>query len=246
MNIRQFISHLRLTSGRYPKEIFEETNKAYTFINPYSYHIYRKNQTLYDSLDGYFADGFFLCFLVRLFWRVKIQRLSFDMGSMARTLFDRINAEDTGVKICFVGARASEIENTVANIRESYPNIVVPYFRDGYFINDDDRKKCIEKIISSEAEYAVVGMGAPIQEHFAIELKESGYKGVVFTCGGFLHQTANGMNYYPEWINRYNLRAFYRLYREKGLFHRLYNVLIQFPALFVIDTIMTKLQFKKK
>ena len=64
--------------------------------------------------------------------------------------------------------------------------------------------------------------------------------GIGFTCGGFLHQTAQRMNYYPDWINKYNLRAFYRLYKEKGLFKRLYNVLIQFPILFTIDTIKAR------
>lgn len=80
-------------------------------------------------------------------------------------------------------------------------------------------------------------MGSPLQEQFALDLKKSGYNGVVFTCGGFLHQTARGIKYYPEWVNKYNLRAFYRLFHEKGLWGRLYNVLIEFPILFTFDTV---------
>ena len=45
----------------------------------------------------------------------------------------------------------------------------------------------------------------------------------------------------PKWVNKYNLRAFYRLFHEKGLWCRLYNVLIEFPILFTWDTLRTKL-----
>ena len=39
--------------------------------------------------------------------------------------------------------------------------------------------------------------------------------GVGFTCGGFIHQTANNeIEYYPLWIDRMNLRFVYRMYKE--------------------------------
>ena len=40
------------------------------------------------------------------------------------------------------------------------------------------------------------------------------------TCGGFLHQTANNIKYYPNWIDRFNLRGFYRMYDEPYLIKR--------------------------
>lgn len=113
-------------------------------------------------------------------------------------------------------------------------------YRNGYFLLPEDRTQEIKKIVAENPDFVIVGMGSPLQEQFALDLKEAGFQGIVFTCGGFLHQTANGINYYPDWINRYNLRAFYRLYKEKGLFKRLYNVLIEFPILFTWDTFKTK------
>lgn len=61
--------------------------------------------------------------------------------------------------------------------------------------------------------------------------------GIAFTCGGFLHQTSHKINYYPNWVNKLNLRAFYRLTHEKGMFVRLWNVLIEFPIMFIGDSI---------
>mgnify|MGYP000060826451 CR=1 FL=1 len=43
-----------------------------------------------------------------------------------------------------------------------------------------------------------------------------GYQGIGFTCGGFVHQTAmNRMHYYPNWVDKMNLRFVYRMYKEK-------------------------------
>ncbi len=118
--------------------------------------------------------------------------------------------------------------------------MAVAGYRNGYFLDVDDRRRAIRDIVDSGADFAIVGMGAPLQEQFALDLRDAGFKGIVFTCGGFLHQTADRINYYPDWVNRYNLRAFYRLFHEKGLWGRLYNVLIEFPVLFTYDTIRSR------
>ncbi|MNN73388.1 UDP-Gal:alpha-D-GlcNAc-diphosphoundecaprenol beta-1,4-galactosyltransferase [compost metagenome] len=59
-------------------------------------------------------------------------------------------------------------------------------------------------------------MGTPRQEDFLIELQESGWLGVGFTCGGYFDQlnSADGGLYYPGFIDRYNMRWAYRIYKE--------------------------------
>jgi len=60
----------------------------------------------------------------------------------------------------------------------------------------------------------VVGMGALVQDRFAVLLRDLGCRSSIYTCGGFLHQTINRINYYPKWINRLHLRTLYRLIKE--------------------------------
>jgi len=160
------------------------------------------------------------------------------MSGMAVDLFAHLNS--CNENIYFVGAKQEMLEATINQIKSAYPNINIAGYRNGYFLLPEHREAEINNITKINPDFVVIGMGAPLQEQFAIDLKENGYNGVAFTCGGFLHQTSNGINYYPEWINRYNLRAFYRLYKEKGMFKRLYNVLIEFPILFTWDTLFTK------
>ena len=70
-----------------------------------------------------------------------------------------------------------------------------------------------------------------MQEQFLIDLQKSGWQGVGYTCGGFLHQTAKGIQYYPKWVNRLGLRAFYRMYDEPQLIKRYF---IEYPKAIVI------------
>lgn len=239
MNNRRFVETITESASNYPDITFSRKGAIYTCVNPFSYHMVRKQQDVFDKMDGLYVDGMLMCKLVNLMWRRNIPRLSFDMSGMAVDLFHRLNNNDETVY--FIGAKQKDLEATIKQIHMTYPDINIAGFRNGYFLLPEDRMKEIKNIVSTNPDFVIVGMGSPIQEQFCIDLKKAGYKGIAFTCGGFLHQTAEGINYYPKWINKYNLRAFYRLFHEKGLWGRLYNVLIEFPILFTYDTIKTKL-----
>lgn len=239
MDNRNLVIKLIQTSERFPERVFSDKGLIYTCINPFSYHLVRKFNGLYDTFDGLFVDGLLMCWMIYLLWGKKIQRLSFDMTGIAKDLFELLN-KNKSESIYFIGAKQEAIGSSISQIKSAYKQINIVGFRNGYFLLPEYRQAEIEKIVSINPTYVIVGMGAPIQERFAIDLKNAGYKGIIFTCGGFLHQSSNNINYYPNWINKYNLRAFYRLFHEKGLWGRLYNVLIEFPILFTWDTLITK------
>jgi N-acetylglucosaminyldiphosphoundecaprenol N-acetyl-beta-D-mannosaminyltransferase len=244
MQISRLISKITNTSKDYPSKTFSETGRIYTCVNPYSYHIVRNNFDLYDRMDGIFVDGMTMCWWIRLLWGRKIPRLSFDMTAMAADLFEELN--ESKRTIYFVGARQAQLEATLHRIKNVYPNLHVVGFRNGYFSNNEQRQTEIDKIVHISPDFVVVGMGSPRQECFVADLKNAGFKGVAFTCGGFLHQTCESINYYPNWVNKYNLRAFYRLYKERGMWSRLFNILIEFPCHFIQDTLQSRLFVREK
>lgn len=239
MNCKLIVDKIKASTASYLNDSFILKGRIYTCINPYSYHIVRKNQSLYEEMDGIYVDGFFMCKLIKLLWGYKIRRLSFDMTGLAQDLFEYVVRENKSV--FFIGAKKDQIEGTIMQIKVAYPTIKIIGYRDGFFDSDHQRSADIYKIVQINPDFVIIGMGAPLQEQFALDLKKMGYQGIAYTCGGFLHQTSDSIKYYPDWINRFNLRAFYRIYREPKLFKRLYNVLVQFPLMFVIDTIVSKL-----
>lgn len=239
MNNRRFVEKITESASNYPHITFSQKGTVNTCVNPFSYHLVRKRQELFDQMDGLYVDGMLMCKIVDLMWRTRTPRLSFDMSGMAVDLFERLNSNTE--TIYFLGSKQSEIDATISQIKSGYPNMKISGYRNGYFNSQEERTEVIRNIVNLNPDFTIVGMGSPLQEQFCLDLKNAGYKGIAFTCGGFLHQTSNRLKYYPDWVNKYNLRAFYRLFHEKGLWGRLYNVLIQFPILFTWDTIRTKL-----
>lgn len=237
MNIKHLIDKIDSTSKKYPSTTFNSTGKIYTCINPFKYHILRKNYDTYMDMDGLFVDGILMCKFIKIFWSKSIKRLSFDMTSMAKDLFEKIN--DNGASIYFIGDEQEMIKLAVKKIKESYPNMNIIGFHSGFFENETDKHNIIKEIVNLNPLYAIIGMGGLFQEQFALSLKKNGFRGIAFTCGGYFHQAAGKLSYYPAWVNRYNLRAAYRIIKEKN-YKRLWHVLVTFPMLFIIDTIKAK------
>lgn len=241
MTTKEFVTKIEESAASYPEKIFSVPGKAYTCVNPFSYHMVKENSSLYSGLDGLFVDGMTMCWWIRLLWGKKIPRLSFDMAGMAVDLFSLLNEKDCTKDVYFIGARQEEVEATIKQIKAAYPNMRINGYRNGYFLSPDDREKTIDDIVERDPAFVIVGMGSPLQEKFVTDLKRAGYRGISFTCGGFLHQTSRRINYYPEWVNKMNLRAFYRLFHENGMWKRLWQVLVVFPARFSYDSILSRL-----
>ena len=237
MTSKDLVDRIYRTALAYPEKVFSTPVKAYTCINPYSYHIFKANPEIYDRLDGIFVDGMTMCWWIRLLWGKRIPRLSFDMAGMAVDLFSHLNKKDTEEDIYFIGARQDELEATIEQFRKSYPLMKINGYRNGYFKDASEREEAIREIIRRDPKFVIVGMGSPLLERFITDLRNAGFKGISFTCGGFLHQTSRRINYYPHWVNKCNLRAFYRLFNEKGMFKRLWQVLAVFPTTFTLDSI---------
>lgn len=213
----------------------------FTFINPYSYHLVRKNIDLFASMDGIYVDGILLCKFCDIFYNEKVERRSFDNTSYAKELFSWLNV-NPDKSIYFIGATDEEVFSAIEVYKRKYPAMNILGYRSGFFKNELELAVFLDEVVEINPSFVVVGMGTILQENVLLKLKRKGFKGVGFSCGGFIRQSSGGFDYFPHWINKFNLRAFYRLIKEKGTVKRLYNVLFQFPILFIYDFI----KFRKK
>lgn len=197
-----------------------------SFINPYSYMILRKNTQFYNNVDFFYSDSFISSCIFSLIAKHKIQRISFDYGSFAKYFLDEIYQSDNSVY--FIGAKQNEIEKTINTFQKTYPCLKVAGYRNGYFETEDEIEQAVNNIIESQASFVICGLGTPFQEIFGSKLKNTSNTTIkqIYTCGGFLHQTSNKIQYYPNWINKFNLRWAYRLLNEKYIFKR---IIIQYP-----------------
>ncbi len=201
-----------------------------SFLNPYSYYIGRKNRDLYTQLDDIYIDGQLMVKVLGLCGFKGIKRVSFDATSLAPIVFEKCSLENQSVYV--IGAKEEQISQSVRALNKQYPKLNIIGFNSGYFKNEDHRQNVVNGIKKTNPSVVIVGMGAVHQERFLNDLKVAGWRGAGYTCGGFLHQIITGVDYYPDWINRYNIRWIYRIYDEPKLFKRYF---FEYPiALFYI------------
>lgn len=231
------VNKLLLTEKSSVHQIFETKGKVYTYLNPVSYLTALDNKELFDKMDGIFADGGLLVKAIKMVYGKQVTRRSFDMTSMAPELFSY--AEHHGKTIYIVASKQEQVEAAVKIFRERYPKVMFAGYRNGYFASEDDMDGEAKHIAAVNPDFLIVGMGTLMQEKFLLKVKNVGFQGVGFTCGGFIHQTSkNEIDYYPAWVDKTNLRFVYRMWKEPHTRKRYLKAGLLFPTRFILEKIL--------
>ena len=232
----KLVKSICLTDSYSVEQIFEMKGKVYTYLNPVSYLTALDNKELFEQMDGIFADGGLLVKAIKLLYGKQVTRRSFDMTSMAPELFTY--AAEHGKTIYIVASKQEQVEKAVEIFRERYPMVKFAGYRNGYFSSEEEMDKEARNICEVNPDFLIVGMGALMQEKFLLKVKNAGYQGIGFTCGGFIHQTSkNEIDYYPAWVDKANLRFVYRMWKEPHTRKRYLMAGLLFPARFIAERI---------
>lgn len=215
-------------------EVFTKRGRVYTFLNPVSYLSALNEKAMFAHFDGIFADGSILVAAIKTVYGRSVTRRSFDMTSLAPELLSY--AETHNKSIYIVASRQEQVEKAVGIFNGRYPKLMVAGYRNGYFASEKEQDEEAQHIVGVNPDFLIVGMGALMQERFLLKVKDSGYRGIGFTCGGFIHQTAKDeIDYYPAWADKLNLRFVYRMYKEKHTRKRYLQAAFLFPARFICE-----------
>lgn len=230
------VSKIISTESFSVNQIFENKGKAYTYLNPVSYLTALDNKELFSQLDGIFADGGLLVKAIKMVYGKQVTRRSFDMTSMAPELFAYVAKH--GKTIYIVASKQEQVEKAMEIFRERYPKVKFAGYRNGYFASESEMDVEAKYIAKLNPDFLIVGMGALMQEKFLLKVKNAGYQGVGFTCGGFIHQTSkNEIDYDPAWVDKTNLRFVYRMWKEPHTRKRYVMAGLLFPARFIAEKI---------
>lgn len=225
--VNKIIQTERETDG-----LFATKGKVYTFLNPVSYLSALDNKALFSRFDGIFADGSLLVAAIKIVYGKSVVRRSFDMTSLAPELFEY--AAGNGKTVYVVASRQEQVERAVEIFRGRYAGLRFAGYRNGYFADETEMACEARRIVEVNPDFLIVGMGALAQERFLLKVKEAGFGGIGFTCGGFIHQTAKDeADYYPAWADRMNIRFLYRMYKEKHTRKRYMQAAVLFPSRFL-------------
>lgn len=230
------ISKILSTETKSIECVFSCKEKIYTFLNPVSYLDAQKYKGLFGQFDGIWADGSLLVSAIKMLYGKRVTRRSFDMTSIAPILFEYAEREKKTVYI--VASKQEDVERAVEIFKIHYPNIVFSGYRNGYFHSETEIDAEIRNICEIQPDFLIVGMGIISQERFLLNVKKNGFNGIGFTCGGFIHQTAkNEIDYYPNWVDRMNIRFLYRMWHEPHTRKRYIKAGLIFPVSFLSERI---------
>lgn len=211
--------------------------KIVTCLNPYYMVKLRpEDYHIYEEFDYICSDGMGPLKLQKWFGHPKSVRLSFDLSAMAGPVFR--DAIKNGKGLYVLGAKPGEVEKSVETIKENFEGLQIAGFHHGYIKGEED--KIVSEIIASGAGVVIIGMGAPAQDEMAVRLKKAGFVGSVYTCGGFIHQTQEGMVSFPEWSNKLGLRWLYRIFTQKGMVKRLIETYPKFAVTYPLFLLRMK------
>ncbi|MEG9327954.1 WecB/TagA/CpsF family glycosyltransferase [Salinimicrobium catena] len=205
---------------------FEQKPGLTSFINPYSFLLLENEYEIAEKIDFWHIDGISLVKAINRSFSKNERRLSFDDTSLAPIVFNF--SKENNLKIAIIGTEEKYIHKAVHNIQRKH-DVNIDFYRNGYFKNEQEKLDCYQILIEKNIDVVISGMGTPHQENFLIGLKERGWNGYGYTCGGYLHQIASSETYYPTLFNKLELRWLYRIIDEPKLVKR---YLVYYPLFF--------------
>lgn len=223
----------QITTWRQTGEL--ASSQMVTFINPYSYIQLRKNAPVLAKLSAVYCDAITSARFSSLVLNKTIPRISFDYGSLAKSFFSQM--QKYHIPIYLLGSDPHSLSSASVAFTTHYPGLNITGTQHGYYA-DEEYQDILQRIVDSGAKFVVIGLGTPKQEQTGIDLialaNQQGKHIHCFTCGGFLTQSAQKLQYYPTWINDYHLRWLWRLFHEKHVWKRL---LQEYPLFFIRFTL---------
>lgn len=188
-----------------------------TWVNHFSAQVVlARDPALLDGFDLVGVDGILLQSLLRTpYARVP--------GGGDATLPLLLPALE-GARVALVGGEPAASEarkSAVQRLLGPRSNIVVS--TDG-FTGKPSADELPAWVAKHQPDVVIVGMGAGLQDDFALRVAELLPRGVVATCGGWMDQIARTSSYYPKWAYSARLTWAIRVLREPRRLWRRYTL----------------------
>lgn len=187
-----------------------------TFFNPYSYgRLLTAPRNVLSPFTAILPDGISLAWVLTVLRFKKVERRSFDFTSLAPPVFKACAKRNVGVAV--VGGEDEDLDDAMAFWSARFSGLPLRNCRNGFFKDDAERVAYVKELAAAPVGAVIIGMGTPVQEEFAMLCLEHGVKAAIYTCGGFITQSAKSpfvTGFYPKNVDRFHLRAFWRIYKE--------------------------------
>ncbi|MCF8070628.1 MAG: WecB/TagA/CpsF family glycosyltransferase [Desulfobacterales bacterium] len=178
-------------------------------------------QRIIRQSDWVFPDGMPLCWYARRVLKAgNVERVA------GHSLMDLCFSELGNSRHFFYGSTPETLNKVQAELRRVYPKVnIVGTFSPPFRELDHQEKREIGMMIDEISPDVIwVALGAPKQERWMWEMRNSLNKGVMIGVGAAFDYFAGNIRRPPVWLRRMGLEWLYRLYQEPRRLWRRYLV----------------------
>ena len=226
MNFRKLITNERQVIQLVSDSFDQKTKYPITYFNQHCFNIYTKNKDykyLIDEVFQTYIDGTGIRLALNLFGYKTSSR--FNASDLNEKLLKYFKNKNYRVYIVGGNIPRELIFNRVSHK-------LIPFgYNDGYFKRKDE-SGIIQKIIDSNPEVIIVGMGVPKQELFSAKLAEELPGKTIICVGNFLEFYYGTINRIPRIFRNLGVEWIFRLISEPKRLWKRY--IIGIPIFFVL------------
>jgi N-acetylglucosaminyldiphosphoundecaprenol N-acetyl-beta-D-mannosaminyltransferase len=193
-----------------------------TFLNPFYARATDQDAELARIVDEYDIvqpDGWGVVYGARLAGVRTRERVAIE--DVERPLFDALARRRT--RLYLFGSEPGIPEAAARMLTTQFPGLEIAGTQHGWLdverghpgrLDDDDARTVAAEIAASRADLVMVGLPTPMQQQWTREFGAATGAPVVMTVGAYFDKLAEGLDWYPRWMERLRLGWIYRVYRE--------------------------------
>jgi len=197
-------------------------------------------RAMLDAFEIVAPDGMPVKVALNLLYKAALPDRVYGPEFMLRVC-ERAVAEDVGVYL--YGSRENVVETLRENLRIRFLGLPIVGCEPSLFrpLSDEEDTALAQRIAASGAGVVFVGLGCPLQEHFAFAHRDT-IQAVQICVGAAFDFHAGAKRMAPAWMQRYGLEWLFRLSQEPGRLWRRYAVT---NTVFLIKLVLQLSRLKK-
>jgi N-acetylglucosaminyldiphosphoundecaprenol N-acetyl-beta-D-mannosaminyltransferase len=121
-------------------------------------------------------------------------------------------------RVFYLGGAPGVAETAAARLAERYPNVQIGC-QHGYFdhaTGSSENRQVLARIAAFDPQVLLVGMGMPLQEHWALENRAAIQRGAILTVGAAFDYEAGAQTAAPRWTGALGVEWLARLIGQPG------------------------------